>query len=461
MTDSAAEQATLVRPAADRGPVGRALRLLPDILAALAEGAWLSVIAALLAAGAHETAHLGPLGFAIAAIVGLVAGRTLGSRPNWPVIAVVLTFAAGAAGWLATPEVRDAVGRLDLGAASGNSLGSWLAAVAFLRGTAHAHAAGSRGAMERLIAVALPGLAIPILIGGAMSDPWRSRFIDDARIGTVLFLIAGTVGVGVARLAALRGPAGFDWRGNRAWLLLLVVLVLAISLIALPAAGVVGPAVQVAIAALLLPALALGTIAGFRQVSRRAVLIYLVVFAVLLIGVTALSSAPKLAPQAGPGEDAGQLQAASDPTAGYAIVGIALVVVFVLAVLFLARLWSRDALARQAGDVPEERWIDTGEPTAPQARFGPWRRRSRPRAPASAAEAYLAALEDLERLPDARRRPAESPAEHAARLRGTVHGALALDLLAADYEIVRFGASPLTPAEDRRAIGRWRRLRER
>jgi MoxR-like ATPase len=34
----------------------------------------------------------------------------------------------------------------------------------------------------------------------------------------------------------------------------------------------------------------------------------------------------------------------------------------------------------------------------------------------------------------------------------------ALDLLAADYELARFGGSRLTPAEHRRALGRWRRL---
>jgi hypothetical protein len=58
--------------------------------------------------------------------------------------------------------------------------------------------------------------------------------------------------------------------------------------------------------------------------------------------------------------------------------------------------------------------------------------------------------------------PAESPAEHAARLRASgTSGSpgLALDLLAADYELVTFARVHLSEREERRAISRWRRLR--
>ena len=60
-----------------------------------------------------------------------------------------------------------------------------------------------------------------------------------------------------------------------------------------------------------------------------------------------------------------------------------------------------------------------------------------------------------------RREPGETPAEHAARLRGTGWGTLALDLLAADYGLVRFGGATLTEAEDRRGIRRASLLRRR
>jgi Domain of unknown function (DUF4129) len=464
-TDDPAAPASPPEPTAPatarrEGVMADILRRLPGALAALAEGAWVSVVAAVLAAGARDTARLGPIGFALAALIGLAAARRFGDRPRWPEMTVALTVAAGLAGWLADPGARAAIAGLDLGDAATHHLGGWLAGVALLRGSAHARPASSQGAMESLLAVGLPGLAIPILIGGALEEPWRSRFAEDARLGVVLFLVAATVGVGVARLAALRGPLGFDWRGNRAWLALIVVLVLGVSLLALPLASIVGPAVQVAIAALFLPAVVLGAIAGMRQVSRRAVVLYVAASVLLIILFSAAPTVRVPLPE-NPDTGTGATDPTTDSTAAYLAIAVAILVVIVLGVLFLARLWSRDALARRGGDVPEERWIDTGERT-PMAgrRFGRVRRPRRI-APTTAAEAYLATLADLEGQPERRREPAESPAEHAARLRASRQGALSLDLLAADYELVRFGGGNVSAQEDRRAVRRWRRLRER
>jgi Domain of unknown function (DUF4129) len=444
---------------ARRDRVATALNLLPGTLAALSEGAWVSVVAAVVAAAAHETSQLGPAGFAVAAIAGLVAARVLGSRPDWPVLTLALTVGAAVVGWLADPFARSALVSLDLGGAVAHHPAGWLAGLAFLRGSAHARLSSSHGAMETLLALALPGLAIPVLVGGILDQPWRAQFLGDAQVGVVLFLVAGTVGVGVARLSALRGPAGFDWRGNRAWLLLIVVLVLGVSLIALPLATIVGPAVQIAIAALFLPAIVLGTIVGLRQVSARAIVAYLVLCGALIVALSLFGNA-KVQPVATP-EGAGTSgEATSDPTIAYAVLGIGLLALFVVAVLLLARLWSRDALSRRGGDVPEERWIDLGVASGEKTRTRrPWRRPRRRATPTGAVEAYLAALDALEPRADLRRRPDESPAQHAERLRATGAGDLALDLLAADYELVRFGSVRMSAAEDRRAIARWRRIR--
>jgi hypothetical protein len=57
----------------------------------------------------------------------------------------------------------------------------------------------------------------------------------------------------------------------------------------------------------------------------------------------------------------------------------------------------------------------------------------------------------------------ETPAEHAHRLRGVDRGRplqAAVGLLAADYELARFGGATLTPGEHRRALARWRRVRD-
>jgi hypothetical protein len=79
--------------------------------------------------------------------------------------------------------------------------------------------------------------------------------------------------------------------------------------------------------------------------------------------------------------------------------------------------------------------------------------------PVDGPTAYLALLDDLAARPAVRRRRVESPAEHARRLRHDGLAGLSLELLAADYALARFGGLPLTETEDRRAVGRWRRLR--
>jgi hypothetical protein len=119
----------------------------------------------------------------------------------------------------------------------------------------------------------------------------------------------------------------------------------------------------------------------------------------------------------------------------------------------------REALKPVDVDVDEERTIDTGPP---EQRTAGWRPRRAARGtgpPATGVEAYLALLRDLDPVPARRRGDAESPAEHARRLRGAGLGAAGLDLLAADYELAVFGDRTLTPGEEQRAIARWRRLR--
>ena len=112
-----------------------------------------------------------------------------------------------------------------------------------------------------------------------------------------------------------------------------------------------------------------------------------------------------------------------------------------VAVVVLIRLWMRrPRLATD--DLEEERWIDRGELSEREVA----RRRRRGirlgrRRPPDAVAAYRALLEDLDTRQGVRREPGETPAEHAARLRGTGWGTLALDLLAADYGLVRFGGT--------------------
>jgi hypothetical protein len=78
--------------------------------------------------------------------------------------------------------------------------------------------------------------------------------------------------------------------------------------------------------------------------------------------------------------------------------------------------------------------------------------------PRTASEAYVASLEILAQHPDYARGASETPAEHADRIRVTTIG-LPVSRLAADYALAEFGRRALSPAEHRRAVERWRRVR--
>jgi hypothetical protein len=136
-----------------------------------------------------------------------------------------------------------------------------------------------------------------------------------------------------------------------------------------------------------------------------------------------------------------------------------LLLVAIVGVLVLAAVWMRRTRPPGADLVDETRTIDRGTGGGePQ-----WRRRRirrRPE-PTTAAAAYAALIGDLDRHPAVRRDEAESPAEHASRLRATGRPDLSLDLLAADYALARYGGVALPPREDLRAVARWRALRRR
>ena len=140
--------------------------------------------------------------------------------------------------------------------------------------------------------------------------------------------------------------------------------------------------------------------------------------------------------------------------------GGVLVLATVVGIVVLARLWMRETLRPMETDVAEERTIDHGRSERHATVASRAGRRARPRsAPVDAAGAYVALLEELDRRPEVARLAAESPAEHARRLRVGGSGATGLDLLAADYELERFGGRTLPAGETRRALARWQRLR--
>jgi len=87
------------------------------------------------------------------------------------------------------------------------------------------------------------------------------------------------------------------------------------------------------------------------------------------------------------------------------------------------------------------------------------RRRTLRRNPTSAAEAYLALLDDLEDRENLARLPTETPRDHAHRVGEQGLDLFPLALLAADYQLATYAHVDVTEQETARALARWRRLR--
>jgi hypothetical protein len=288
----------------------------------------------------------------------------------------------------------------------------------------------------------------------------RSAFERDALVLCLAFLLAATLALAIVRVANLGQTAGFGWQRNRAWLALAVVAAL-VTLVALPLTFYVGPAVRLALALALPPLLLVALVVSLGTITVRAVtivaLVGLIVFAISRLAIDLVPDAnPESTAPAAAGPNA------QDPAAAL-ITWLPIIAIALLLLVVLIRRWLRRRPAPMAPALHEQR---LSEP--PGGRGWPfdgvrwprvWPRRTT--APTTAIEAYLATLADLDRRAALARSRAESPAAHARRLRATGEGSRDLDLLAADYELARFGGRALSAAEDRRAVGRWRRLRRR
>jgi hypothetical protein len=442
--------------------LARAGAFAPVILAIVAEAAWITVVAGLLQEYvlAYPTIELPVLAAAVG--LGAVTARLLGPRlgDHWPVSAAVLTIGLGAAGWLLAPDARAALGGGDLARALGIHPGGWLVGVAFLRGTAYSRLPISEPRLSRLLGVGIAGLALSAIAGGMISEPWRGRFLADALTGTTVFAASATLGLSLVRLSAIGADAGFDWRRNPIWAVLVVVLVLATAGLALPASRVAGPIVTLAVGAAIGPLLLVALVAGFTRKTVWVLAIVALIATGFVALVTLLGAGPgsiSVTPDGGAG--AGQPGPPPPPPEAVITGAVLALAVAMIAIIVLVRLWGR---RQQLDDesVREIRTIDRGEPS----RAGPRQQRRRPRRPVpptDAVAAYRALLADLDGLPDLRRESAETPAEHARRLRASGRAGLSLDLLAADYALARFGDVALSAAEHGRAVGRWQALRGR
>jgi len=420
----------------------------------VAEAAWISVAAGLvqefvLAEPATSIPEL-----AIAVAVGLLVARWLGPRlgERWPIAGLVLVVGAALIGWLVLPAALE-----DLGTGLGHDLGAnpggLFLGVAVLRGFAHARFPLAEETVARLLTVGAPGIAIAAIVGEVVTDPYRSRFLGDTTAAAVLFIGASVLALAFTRLAIVGLGHGLDWRRNPSWLGLAVVVLAASMALALPFAAVAGATMAVVAGLAFGPIFIIGLASGLDRTGRRIVLgvafVATVIYVILRLGLT-----PRDIKASGSATEV-VLPSEVDRMVSLGIGGL-LAFLAVVGVLLLVVVWMRRTRVPDDLAVAETRIVDrSGEPRPRRRGWRPHRRTD----PSGAVEAYVALLRDIERDPDLRRALAETPAEHARRLRVAGFEGLSLDLLAADYAIARDAGRVLPEREDRRGVERWRRLR--
>ncbi len=415
----------------------RLVAILPAASVCLAEGAWIAVLAALLATAGVPNVAAGPWVFALVVACGVALARLVRTR-GWdrPRLVRALPIVVGIAVLLVAMTGSNVTSGIAPGA---------LVALAVWRGSHHGDPAEDDVHMAQVLRLGLPALALPWLLGAASSGPRHDAFVADALPATLLFVAASLAAVGLTRLDALGRESGLDWASNRAWLLLLGGVVAGLGILSVPAALLIGAPVGGALRALAAPVVTAVEAGG---TAIRTV-----------IGTVGIGAGGPPAPTPGPGlpgDPAGPL-------------GLGVPALVVSALLLLAMAGATVFVARKVRGTPrdapearrprEERHIKLPAPHLGLPALWRVRRRSRRGQSDPVIEAYVRVLEHLETNPELRRASQESPRVHARRV-GPRAG-WRLGLLAADFELARYGGRDVSPAERGRAADRGRWLRRR
>ena len=436
-------------------PAERLIGWLLPVLAIVAEGAWLAVVyVSVQTALAGRTPLLGTLELAAATGAAAIAVRRGWLRPDdRPLTFFVVLVGLGVIGWLWDTEARSLVLSGDPGAAIGIHPGGWLLLVAAMRGVGRGHEIDDR-ALTRLVLVGVPSLALPWVLGQLGAADLRPVFVEHAFVASLTFVAAGFMAAGLARLQEIGRETGVDWRTNRSWLGTVLGVLAIVLAIGVPGAFLLGLPIDTVVRGLAGPVAGIIGYAFLALAFVAAILSTALYEALTRLGISLpapmtpqeLARLPEIREYT--------IEQLSGPLMTVAIVWAALALLAVIVI----RTWIRRRAVRRLREGDEERFFSFPQRsfrlaiprnTAPSTR--------RPARPTDAVSAYLAALHELDRQdPARRRREAESPHAHAARVDIPEIGGLQ-----ADYALARYAGRTLNDPEHRRAIARWRRLRDR
>ncbi|MGZ8474693.1 MAG: hypothetical protein ACXWWQ_00515 [Candidatus Limnocylindria bacterium] len=434
----------------------RALSLLLPTLALVAEGAWLAVAyAAIETTVDNRVPLLGTFELAVAAGLAAVAVRRGWVRPDAePGRFLAFLAVIGLAGWLWDDSARTLLLSGDPLHALTLHPGGWLGVAAAMRGVRHAFEVDDR-AVTRLVLVGVPALAIPWALGQLAPAELRAAFVEAAFVASLTFVASGFMAAGLARLQEIGRETGIDWRHDRSWLGTVLGVLLAVLALGIPAAMLLGLPGDVVARGILGPVVTLLAYAFIAVLAATALVAALL--AMVLSGIGIRLPAPMTPDEIGrlPGVTEYTIDELRDPLTVLAAFWIVVAVVIIV----LLRVWIRRRAGPRRRTTTEERSFRLPPRLARSRAARSPRAPARPRGlePTDAVEAYLATLDGMADHDPARARVAhETPRAHARRI-GASSDLVALQ---ADYALARYGNRTLAATEHRRALGRWRRLRD-
>ena len=423
-------------------------RLTAPGLDALAEGSlvWLVYVSF---AGRESVAPLGLLEFVLGAACGVALARTV----NVPLVLAGGALAAGGVAWLADPVTREALATNGVPTALLGTMPNWLIGAAVLRGGVHRQPEHDDDTLVRVLGLGVVFLVLPWLLHPGGSS---GAFAASVILGSVVFLASALLALAHGRLSALGlDPSASE--GGRAWRIVAAPVTLLLVVIALVAAFIIGAPFTAIATALAGPlALALGGVLG----AAVALLSPAIDAGGRLI--PSLPRLPGMAPvPSGTASAAGASGGGSVGLPHELIVAVVLMAIGAALALLVRYRWvfsvPRPPKFPPASAEDRDRLLPHLSLRVRMPAFSSTFSR-RPKKPHTAVEAYLAVLRELEHRPEVARLDAESPAQHALRVRDRGLADTQLALLAADFQLSAYGNRALSSREERRALDRWLRL---